>query len=72
MSKEDYTPAKGDGLESGNVYGDIPKNTQENDNNRRSAVNPAAQNPNSFRVADYDPFPKGKTEDPIGRPFSRP
>lgn len=61
----------GSGLNGRNVYGDIPDNTQANDNNRRSAVNPAAQNPNEFRVSNYNPFPKGKMEDPIGKPFSK-
>ena len=62
-----------DGKKATNIYGDIPENYQGNDNNRRSSVNPAAQNPNEFRVSDYDPYgTTNKKEDPIGRPFSRP
>ncbi len=69
--REDYKPAKGDGLETGNVYGDIPRVHQGNDNNRRSSVNPSAQNPMEFRVSDYLPYGKTREEDPIGPAFSK-
>ena len=64
-------PSAKDGYEAGNIYGGIMANGNHEDNNRRSTVNPAAQNPNEFRVSDYKAYGStNKAEDPIGRPFT--
>jgi len=59
-----------DGSESNNVYGDIPENGNHEDNNRRSTVNPAAQNPNTFRTQIFEGRSETTKRDPVGPAFT--
>ncbi len=58
-----------DYAEGKNVYGGIPKNGNETENNRRSSVNPQAQNPNEFRVQTIGLVSEISKKDPIGPSF---
>ena len=64
-------PDPKEGVESDNIYGDIPENGNHEDNNRRSTVNPAAQNPNTFRTQTFTGSSSTTEKDPVGPAFTR-
>jgi hypothetical protein len=49
----------------GNIYGDIPESPNVTGNNGRTPVNPAAQNPMSFKIETHKANASVTMKDPI-------
>lgn len=52
-----------DNSDTGNIYGEIPKNVQSTGNNGRTPVNPVAQNPMPFNMTVTENQGKSKSFD---------